>query len=93
MCLIAVSSPVQETFLTVVENMINVTWSPPVAPNGIIYQHIVQQISPNDASYYHISGNKHSVLLPLFNVTRIFVTAVNIYGLSSQEFARSSTGL
>ena len=72
--------------------MINVTWSPPAAPNGIIYQHIVKQISPNDTSYYHISGNKHSVLLPFFNVTRIFVTAVNVYGHSTQEFVRSSIG-
>ena len=73
--------------------MINVTWSPPAVPNGVIYQYIVQQINPNNTSYYHISGIEHSILLPFSNITRIFITAVNLYGQSNQEFVTSSIGM
>ena len=62
-------------------------------PNGVIYQYIVKQINPNDTSYYHVSGNEHSVLLPFSNITRIFISAVNLYGHSAQEFVTSSIGM
>ena len=87
-----VPSPVREASLTVVEDMINVTWASPAAPNGVIYQYIVRQITPNDTSYYHISRDEYSILLPLFTVTRIFITAVNFYGHSNEEFAEPSIG-
>ena len=72
--------------------MINATWVPPAAPNGVIYQYIVRQITPNDTSYYHVSSDEYSILLPFFNVTRTFVTAVNFYGHSNEEFAEPSIG-
>ena len=72
--------------------MINVTWEPPATPNGVIYQYIIRQIAPNDTSYHHVSGNEYSILLPFFNVTNIFITAVNFYGHSDEEFAESSIG-
>ena len=90
---IIVPSHVQEASLTVVEDFINVTWSPPAVPNGVIYQYIVKQINPNDTSYYHISGNRHFILLPFSNITRIFITAANFYGHSAQEFVTSSRGM
>ena len=90
---IIVPSPVQEALLAVVEDFINVTWSPPAVPNGVIYQYIVKQVNPNDTSYYHVSGNEHSVLLPFSNITRIFISAVNLYGYSTQEFVTSSRGM
>lgn len=87
-----VSSPVREASLTIVEDMINVTWAPPAVPNGVIYQYIVRQITPNDTSYYHVSSDEYSILLPFFNVTHIFVTAVNFYGHSNEEFAEPLIG-
>ena len=87
-----VPSPVQEASLTVVAGMINVTWAPPDVLNGVIYQYIVQQNTPNDTSYYHVSSNEYSILLPFFNVTQIFVSAVNLYGHSNEEFADTSIG-
>ena len=87
-----VPSPVQEASLTVVEDVINVTWAPPAVANGVIYQYIVQQFTLNDVFYHHISSDEYSVLLPFFNTTRIFVTAVNLYGHSSQEFVEPSIG-
>ena len=79
--------------LAVDKDLINVTWLPPAVPNGVIYQYIVQQINPNDTTYYHVSGNEYSVLLPFSNITRIFITAVNVYGHSTQVFVTSSIGM
>ena len=41
-------------------------------------------------SYHHISGNRNYLELPYFNNALVFVSAVNLYGQSEFEIARSS---
>ena len=65
--------------------MINVTWTPPVVPNGIIYQYIVQRVNSSGKFYHHVPANQHSLSLPYFNDALVFVAVVNLYGQSVFE--------
>ena len=71
--------------------MINVTWTPPVVPNGIIYQYIVQRVNSSGKFYHHVPANHHSILLPSFDDVLVFVAAVNLYGQSVFERANSQS--
>ena len=81
---------VQNATVTVVGNMINITWSPPSITNGMILQYIVRRINSSGKSYYHVSENQNYLELPYFNDALVFVSAVNQYGQSSFEQAISS---
>ena len=80
----------QSSLVTLVGNTINITWSPPAITNGMILQYIVQRINSSGKSYHHISGNQNHLELPYFNDALVFVAAVNQYGQSSFELAKSS---
>jgi len=67
--------------------MINVTWTPPVAPNGIIYQYIVQRVNSSGNFHHHVPANQHTILLLYFDDALVFVAAVNLYGQSSFKHA------
>ena len=86
-CNISVPSPVENAVLTLVDEVINVTWTPPVVPNGIIYQYIVQRVNSSGKFYHHVPANQHTISLPYFNDALVFVTAVNLYGQSAFEYA------
>ena len=81
---------VQNALVTVVDNIINITWSPPSISNGMILQYIIQRMNSSGNSYYRISGNRNYLELPYFNNALVFVSAVNLYGQSEFEIARSS---
>ena len=81
-------SSVQNSLVTLVGSTINITWSPPSTPNGIILQYIVRRINSSGKSYRHISGNQNYLELPYFNDALVFVAAVNQYGQSSFELAQ-----
>ena len=84
-----VPSPVQDAVLTLVDGMINVTWTPPVVPNGIIYQYIVQRVNSSRKFYHHVPANQQTISLPYFNDALVFVAAVNLYGQSEFKYAGS----
>ena len=89
-CLVIYTAPtsVQNALLKVVDNYINITWSPPSISNGIILQYIVKRI---DSNYLYVPGDRNYVVLPYFNGAVVFfVSAVNLYGQSEFEIARSS---
>ena len=69
--------------------MINVTWTPPVVPNGIIHQYIVQRVNSSGKFYYHIPANQYTISLPYFNDALVFVATVNLYGQSVFVQAKS----
>ena len=69
--------------------MINVTWTPPVVPNGIIYQYIVQRVNSSGKFYHHVPANQHTISLPYISDALVFVAAVNLYGQS--EYIRASS--
>ena len=71
--------------------MINVTWTPPVVPNGIIYQYIVQRVNSSGKFYHHVPANQHTISLPFFDDALVFVAAVNLYGQSVFERANSQS--
>ena len=83
-------SSVQSSLVTLVGNMINITWSPPAITNGMILQYIVRRTNSSGKSYHHISGNQNYLELPYFNDALVFVAAVNQYGQSSFELAKPS---
>ena len=70
--------------------MINITWSPPSISNGMILQYIVQSVNSSGKSYHYISRDQNNLELPYFNDALVFVAAVNQYGQSSFEQAKSS---
>ncbi|XP_065916878.1 uncharacterized protein [Dysidea avara] len=80
-------SPVQDAVLTLVDGIINVTWTPPVVPNGIIYQYIVQRVNSSGKFYHHVPANQNTTLLAYFNSVVVFVAAVNLYGQGVFELA------
>ena len=86
-CNIPVPSPVENAVLTIVDGIINVTWTPPVVSNGIIYQYIVQRVNSSGKFYYHVPANQHTISPPYFNDALVFVAAVNLYGQSVFEYA------
>ena len=81
---------VNNLLLTVVSNVINVTWSPPSTANGMILQYIVQRVTSSGTTYHHVSGNQTYLELPYFKGALVSVAAVNQYGQSSFELAKSS---
>ena len=80
----------QNSLVTLVGSTINITWSPPSTPNGMILQYIVQRINSSGKSCHRISENQNYLELPYFNNALVFVAAVNQYGQSSFEVAKSS---
>jgi len=80
-------SPVKDAVLALVDGMINVTWTPPVVPNGIIYQYIVQRINSSGNFFYHVPANQHTISLPYFSNSLVSVSSVNLYGQSILEHA------
>ena len=78
----------QNSLVTLVGSTINITWSPPSTPNGIILQYIVQRINSSGKSYHHISRNQNYLELPYNNDALVFVAAVNQYGQSNFEVAQ-----
>ena len=86
-----VPSPVQNALVTVVDEMINITWSSPANSNGVIHQYIVRRINSTGTLYYHVPGNQHHFLLPfLDDAAFIFVSAVNLFGQGEFEYAKPS---
>ena len=83
-------SSVQNTSVTLVGDMINITWSPPSISNGMILQYIVKRVNSSGRSYHYISRDQNYLELPYFNDALVFVAAVNQYGQSSFEQANSS---
>jgi len=67
--------------------MVHVIWTPPVVPNGIIYQYIVQRVNSSGKFNHHVPANRHTTSLPYFNDALVFVAAVNLYGQSILEHA------
>ena len=83
-------SSVQSASVTLVDDMINITWSPPFISNGMILQYIVQRINSSGKFYYPVSGNQNYLMLSYFNDALVFVAAVNQYGQSSYTLAEST---
>ena len=81
--------PVDDAVLTLADGMINVTWTPPIVPNGIIYQYIVERVNSSGKFYHHVPADEHVILLPLLDDALIFVAAVNLYGKGISLHARS----
>ena len=81
---------VQNALVTLVGNIINITWSLPSITNGMILQYIVQRINSSGKFYHHVSRDKYYLELPYFNDALVFVSAVNQYGQSSFEQAKSN---
>ena len=82
--------PVQNTLVTLVGNIINITWSPPSTANGMILQYIVKRINSSGKYYHHVSRDKLYLELPYFNDALVFVSAINQYGQSNFEQAKSN---
>ena len=90
LCISAPSS-VQNLTLAIVDDTIVITWSPPTIPYyGIILQYIVQRITSSGKSYYHVPGTQNSFVLPYSDNALVYVAAVNLYGQSNFELARSA---
>jgi len=83
-------SSVDNLLVTLVDRVINITWSPPSVANGVILQYVVHRMSSSGESYHHVPGDQNYLELPYFNGALVFVAAVNQYGQSSFEVARSS---
>ena len=83
-------SPVQDVLIALVDEMVNVTWSPPATPNGVIQQYIVQWINSSGRFTHRVSANQYHILLPYFNNALVFVSAVNLFGQSEFERAQSA---
>ena len=81
---------VENLLVTLVGSTINITWTTPVIANGDIVQYIVRRLNSSGKSYHHVSGNQNYLELPYFNNALVFVAAVNQYGQSSFEMAKSN---
>ena len=90
MCYILAPESVQNPLVVLVGNIINVTWSPPSTSNGKIVQYIVQRRNSSGKFYHHVSGNTNYLELSFYNDALVFIAAVNQYGQSSFEVAKSS---
>ena len=88
-CILAPSS-VGNARVTLVDRVINITWSPPSIANGVILQYIVHEMSSSGESYHHIPADQNNLELPYFKDALVFVAAVNQYGQSSFKLAKSS---
>ena len=81
---------VENLLVTLVGSILNITWTTPVITNGDIVQYIVRRLNSSGKSYHHVSGNQNYLELPYFNDALVFVAAVNQYGQSSFEMAKSN---
>ena len=89
LCISAPSS-VRNLTLAIVDDTIVITWSPPIIPHhGVILQYIVQRITSSGKSYYYVPGTQNSFVLPYSDNALVYVAAVNLYGQSNFELARS----
>ena len=88
-CIFSAPSSVQNPLVTVVDNMINITWSPPAITNGVIQQYIVRRINSSGAFSHYVSANQYHLSLPYFNDALVFVSAVNLFGQSEFKLAQS----
>jgi len=82
-------SPVQDALLTLHNGIVEVTWEPPVTPNGMIYQYIVQRTNASGIFFQHISASQFNTSLPYFNDALVSIAAINLYGQSQFEHAES----
>ena len=84
-----ISAPlsVRNLELALIDNTIIITWSPPY---GIILQYIVQRITSSGKFYYYVSGSQNSLVLSYSDNALVFVAAVNQYGQSRFELAKST---
>ena len=71
--------------------MINVTWSPSAKSTGTVHRYIIKRINSSGTFYYHVPANQHHILLPYFNDALVFVSAVNLFGLSDFEYAKPNS--
>ena len=85
-----VPESVQNPLVTLVGNIISVTWSPPSNSYEIILQYIVQRINSSGKFYHHVSGVQNYLELPVYYDALVFVAAVSQYGQSSFEVAKSN---
>ena len=92
LCILYSTAPssVQNTSVTLVGDVINITWSPPSISNGMILQYIVQRINSSGKFSHYISRDQNYLELPYFNDALVFVAAINQYGQSSFVQAKSS---
>ena len=88
---ISAPSSVRNLELAIIDDTIVITWLPPITPYyGIILQYIIQRITSSGKSYYYVSGTQNSFVLPYSDNALVFVAAVNLYGQSNFELARSN---
>ena len=80
----------QNSLVTLVGTTINITWSPPSTPNGIIHQYIIRRINSSGTFSHRVSGNQRHILLPYFDDALVFVSAVNLFGQSEFKRAQSA---
>ena len=69
--------PVENLLMSLVGNIVNITWSPSSIFNGMIVQYIVQGIDSSGKSYHSVSGDQHYMELPYFNDALVYVASVN----------------
>jgi len=81
-------SAVQEALVTLVNGEVNVTWSPPASPNGVIHQYVVQRINDSGTYYQHVAGNLHTTTLSYHSDVLVFIAAINLYGQSRLKHAK-----
>ena len=85
------SPPVNATWQDIGNGLINVSWSPPILPNGIITMYIITVTITNSRSQfqYNISGSSYSLIIgsDAQDVYIIKVFAVNGAGTSSPQNA------
>ena len=83
-------SSVRNLELTLIDNTMVVRWSPPIIPYGEILQYTVQRVTSSGKSYYYVSGDQNSLALSHSGNAVVSVAAVNQYGQSSFELAKST---
>ena len=84
-------SSVQNVIVTLIDaEMINVTWLPSVTVTDIVHQYIIKRINSSGTFHYHVSANQQHIVLPYYNDALVFVSAVNLFGVSDFEQAQPS---
>lgn len=87
---ISAPTSVRNALVRLSGDTIIVTWSPPFFSNGIILQYIVQSVNSSGKSYHYVPGSQNTLQLPYFRGVLIYVAAVNQYGQSRFELAKSN---
>ena len=84
-------SPVKNALVTLINGeIIIVTWSPSDIYTGAVHQHVIKRINSSGTFYYHASADQYHIVLPYYNDALLFVSAVNLFGLSDFEHAKTS---